>query len=111
MKFTSLILLVSIFTLVSFKGLVSIFDVNFKDKCCNQYSIKSTCQNNHQEPCSSNSNGICISNLTCHLNGFVLTKFYALDSPSVIIKQKTFPSVILKSLSDYSNVKWRPPRV
>lgn len=111
MKFISLILLGATFTLFSFEGLVSVIDINLKDNCCLQNSTKNTCQNNHQEPCGSNNNGICISNLTCHISGFVLTKFYTLVSPLIIIKQKAFPNIISKKSFNYVNVKWRPPRV
>ena len=111
MKFTSLIILVAIFTLFSFEGLVSVFDVNLKDSCCKENSTKNTCENNHQEPCGSKSNGICVSNLTCHISGFVLTKFYTLDFPIITIKQKAFQNLSLKILSDYANVNWRPPKL
>ena len=110
MKFTSLIIVVAIFTLFSFEGLITIFGVNFKDNCCLQNSTKNTCQNNHQKPCST-SNGICNSNLSCHISGFVLTKFYTLDFPTIIIKQKVFPIVIFKVLSDFTNVNWHPPKL
>ena len=111
MKFTSLIILAAIFTLFSFEGLVSVFDVNLKDSCCKENSTKNTCQNNHQKPCGNNSNGICISNFTCHISGFVLTNFYTLDFPIITIKQKAFQNLSLKILSDYANVNLRPPKL
>jgi len=111
MKFTSLLILVAIFNILSFEGVASIFDVNLKDSCCKENSTKNTCQNNHQEPCGSISNGICISNLTCHISGFVLTKLYTLDFPIITIKQKAFQNLSLKILSDYANVNWRPPKL